>query len=73
MNGHENNYFLSATARADGYMLKDIKVIHHGQDYSKVEVHWQNGEVAEMEIPHVLAAAIQQLLDGEKGSEIPPF
>ena len=70
---NDNNYFLSAEARADGYMLKDLKVIHHGIDYSKVEIYWQNGEIAELEIPHALAAAIQQLLDNELGAETPPF
>lgn len=61
-----NNYYLTKEAKADGYIVKSVKVTHHGLDYSKVEVHWQNGEIFEVETPHGLAAAIVHLLKGGK-------
>lgn len=52
------NYYLTDKAKADGYIPDAIEVTHIGDDYAKVNVKWQNGEIFEFEVQVSLAAAL---------------
>jgi hypothetical protein len=47
----------------DGYTVTKIRVPHLGEDYGKVQVWYQNGEVSEFEVNRKLAESLKQYLE----------